>query len=71
MAKDIHDQGYKLVLWHTPWINVKTNPPGEQGFADKIDVEASNYAEAAAAGYFVKNADGTPHVGRGGRARVR
>jgi alpha-D-xyloside xylohydrolase len=64
MVKHIHDQGYKLVLWHTPWINVKSNPPGEAGFAGKIDVESSNYAEAAAAGYFVKNANGTPYVGR-------
>jgi alpha-D-xyloside xylohydrolase len=63
MVKHIHGQGYKLVLWHTPWINVKSNPPGEAGFAGKIDVESSNYAEAAAAGYFVKNANGTPYVG--------
>ncbi len=64
MVKHIHDQGYKLVLWHTPWINVKSDPPHEAGFAGKIDVESSNYAEAAAAGYFVKNANGTPYVGR-------
>jgi alpha-D-xyloside xylohydrolase len=64
MVQHIHDQGYKLVLWHTPWINLRTNPPGEAGFAGKIDVESSNYAEAAAAGYFVKNPDGTPYVGR-------
>ncbi len=64
MVKHIHDAGYKLVLWHTSWINRKTNPPGEAGFSDKIEVEASNYAEAAAAGYFVKDSKGAPYVGR-------
>jgi alpha-D-xyloside xylohydrolase len=64
MVKHLHDEGYKLVLWHTPWINVKSDPPGEQGFAGKIDVTSSNYAEAAALGFFVKNPDGTPYLGR-------
>ena len=63
MVKHLHDEGYKLVLWHTPWINNKTNPPGEKGFEGKIDVESSNYAEAASSGYFVKAADGSPYVG--------
>ncbi|MGO4209930.1 glycoside hydrolase family 31 protein [Terriglobus sp. 2YAB30_2] len=61
--KYVHDNGFKLVLWHTPWINNKTKTPGEAGFADKLDVESSNYKEAAAGGYFVKNEDGTPYVG--------
>ncbi len=64
MVKHLHDEGYKLVLWHTSWINNKTNPPGEKGFAGKIDVESSNYAEAASSGYFVKARDGSPYVGR-------
>ena len=64
MVKHLHDEGYKLVLWHTPWINVKTDPPGEQGFAGKIDVASSNYAEAATSGFFVKNPDGTPYLGK-------
>ncbi len=64
MVKHVHDAGYKLVLWHTSWINQKTNPPREAGFAGKIEDQASNYAEAAAAGYFVKNASGAPYVGR-------
>ena len=64
MVKHLHDEGYKLVLWHTPWINVKSDPPGEKGFAGKIDVESSNYAEAASSGYFVKAPDGSPYVGQ-------
>jgi alpha-D-xyloside xylohydrolase len=64
MIKHLHDEGYKLVLWHTSWINSKSNTPGEPGFADKMQPHAENYDEAAAAGYFVKNPDGTPYVGR-------
>ena len=36
MIAHLHDEGYKLILWHTPWINQKTSVPGEEGFADKI-----------------------------------
>ncbi|WP_263410761.1 glycoside hydrolase family 31 protein [Terriglobus tenax] len=61
--KHVHEEGFKLVLWHTPWINSQTKTPGEPGFADKVDVESSNYKEAAAGGYFVKNEDGSPYVG--------
>jgi alpha-D-xyloside xylohydrolase len=64
MVKYIHDQGFKLVLWHTSWINSKSNPPGEAGFEGKIDPLAENYAEAAEKGLFVKKADGTPYVGK-------
>ena len=61
MIHDLHAAGFKLVLWHTSWINNKTKRPGEVGFADKIDVESSNYKEAAEHGYFVKDAEGRPY----------
>ena len=64
MIKNLHAQGFKMVLWHTPWINTHTNPPGETGFADKIPALAENYAEAAAKGYFIKKSDGSPYVGQ-------
>jgi alpha-D-xyloside xylohydrolase len=64
MVKHIHDEGYKLVLWHTPWINVKSDPPKESGFAAKIAPLAENYQEAADQGLFVKARDGSPYVGR-------
>lgn len=64
MVKYVHDNGYKLVLWHTPWINSKSDPPPEPGFEGKIAPEAENYQEAAGNGFFVKNPDGTPYVGR-------
>jgi alpha-D-xyloside xylohydrolase len=63
MVKDLHAAGFKLVLWHTSWINNETSRPDEEGFADKIDVKSSNYDEAAAHGYFVKDKDGKPYQG--------
>lgn len=64
MVKYIHDNGYKLVLWHTPWINSKSDPPHEKGFDGKMSEKSENYDEAAGNGYFVKNLDGSPYVGR-------
>ncbi len=65
MINHIHGEGFKLVLWHTSWINAKTDVPKEAGFADKIPNDmAENYTEAATKGYFVKMPDGSPYVGR-------
>jgi alpha-D-xyloside xylohydrolase len=64
MVKHIHDEGFKLVLWHTPWINSKSDAPKEAGFEGKIAPLAENYAEAAEQGLFVKNPNGSPYVGR-------
>ncbi len=64
MVKHLHEAGYKLVLWHTPWINTQTDPPGEPGFAGKIAPHSEIYDEAAQHGFFVKRPDGTPYVGR-------
>ena len=63
MVKHVHELGYKFVLWHTPWINSKSDPPSEAGMAGKIDVRSSNYDEASERGYFVKRLDGAPYVG--------
>jgi alpha-D-xyloside xylohydrolase len=64
MITHVHDEGYKLVLWHTSWINTQSNPPGEAGFEGKMLPHAENYDEAASSGYFVKRPDGSPYVGR-------
>jgi alpha-D-xyloside xylohydrolase len=64
MVKHIHDAGFKLVLWHTSWINSKSDPPKEAGFEGKIAPLAENYQEAAEQGLFVKNPNGSPYVGR-------
>ena len=69
MIRHLHQQGFKLVLWHTSWIDNKSNPPGEKGFGgapgevSKLLEKSPNYDEAALNGYFVKNPDGTPWVG--------
>ena len=64
MIAHLHDEGYKLILWHTAWINQKTLRPGEQGFADKIptDIPATNYAEAERNGYFLHRPDGSTYL---------
>jgi len=41
-VKYVHAQGYKLVLWHTPWINSASDPPKEAGFEGKIAPLAEN-----------------------------
>jgi alpha-D-xyloside xylohydrolase len=64
MVKHLHAEGYKLVLWHTSWINSNSDPPKEVGFQGKIAPLSENYREAADQGLFVKNRDGSPYVGR-------
>ena len=64
MAKYIHAQGYKLVLWHTSWIDNHSDPPKEAGFANKMKPESDNYQFAADQGLFVKSAHGGPWQGR-------
>jgi alpha-D-xyloside xylohydrolase len=50
----VHDKGYKLILWHTPWINRETVRPYEVGFAEKLAPgPASNFEEAERLGYFL------------------
>jgi alpha-D-xyloside xylohydrolase len=64
MIARLHDEGYKLILWHTPWINQKSNPPGENGFAGKLILTpTSNFVEAERSGYFVHRPDGSTYIG--------
>ena len=63
MIKHLHEQGFKLVLWHTSWINNKSNPPKEEGFEGKLEEKSPNYDDAAGNGYFVKDLNGAPWVG--------
>jgi alpha-D-xyloside xylohydrolase len=63
MIAHLHDEGYKLILWHTPWINRKTMRPYEQGFADKIpSTPAANFAPAERNGYFLHRPDGSTYI---------
>jgi alpha-D-xyloside xylohydrolase len=63
MIAHIHDEGYKLILWHTPWIDQRNNRPGEQGFAEKLPItQSGNFAEAERAGYFLHRPDGSTYI---------
>ena len=65
MIAHVHDKGYKLVLWHTPWINSETAKPHEDGFAGKLAPgPAANFAEAERLGYFLHRPDGSTYTGR-------
>lgn len=64
LVKYVHGNGYKLVLWHTPWINSKSDPPHEKGFEGKLSEKSENYDDAAGNGLFVKGLDGKPYIGR-------
>ena len=65
MIARVHDRGYKLVLWHTPWINRETAPPYEDGFASKLAPgPAANFAEAERQGYFLHRPDGSTYIGQ-------
>ena len=59
--------GVRTVVWVTPWVNLDSadgqRPPGEE--SERMHREpAPNYAPAAAAGHFLKTADGKPFVAR-------
>lgn len=65
MIARLHDEGYKLVLWHTPWINRQTSPPREQGFGEMLTPgPAANFAEAERQGYFIRRPDGSTYLGQ-------
>lgn len=64
MIARIHARGYKLLVWHTPWINRETKRPYEEGFAEKLAPgAASNFAEADRLGYFLRRTDGSTYIG--------
>ena len=72
MVRHLHEEGYKLVLWHTSWLNQETAVPGEDGFKQKLPTSsAANFAEADKNGYLLHRPDGSTYIapwwkGRGG-----
>lgn len=63
MVRHLHDQGYKMVLWHTSWINAETARPGEDTLQDKIPAAAAaNFGEAAKQGYLLHRPDGSNYI---------
>ena len=72
MVRRIHDLGFKLCLWLTPFINQETLTPSEPELVGKIPLTAAaNFEAARAAGYFLKSGSGDVYLaswwkGRGG-----
>jgi alpha-glucosidase (family GH31 glycosyl hydrolase) len=65
MVKRMRGDGVRTVLWVTPWTNLDSRdgqiPP--QPESERLHREpASNYADGAAAGHYVRDADGEPLV---------
>jgi len=67
MVRELRDDGVRTVLWTTPWVNIGSSegqmPPDAESRA-LHDAPASNYAEGAERGHFVRGADGEPYLGR-------
>lgn len=72
MVRRVHDLGFKLCLWLTPFINQETFRPSEPELVGKIPLTAaSNFEAALQAGYFLRTSSGDVYLtswwkGRGG-----
>jgi alpha-glucosidase (family GH31 glycosyl hydrolase) len=67
MVRRFREAGVRTVVWTTPWTNLESSdgqrapdPESERWSREP----ASNYAEGADAGHFLRNQDGTPYVAR-------
>ena len=65
MIARMRSRGVRTVVWVTPWVNLDSRdgqiPP--QPGSERLHAQpASNYAAGAAAGHFVRGADGEPMV---------
>ncbi|HKV70298.1 MAG TPA: TIM-barrel domain-containing protein [Gemmatimonadales bacterium] len=59
MIRHVHDQGFKLCLWLTAFINKETIKAPEPELVGKIpETEASNYEEGRKNGYFLRDSTG-------------
>ena len=72
MVRHVHDQGFKLCLWLTAFINDTTWKPSEPELVGKIpQTAAATFAAARQAGYLLRNDSGGVYLanwwkGRGG-----
>ena len=67
MIRRFRAAGVRTVVWVTPWVNLDSRDgqiPSDAGSQRLHRGPAPNYAEAARAGYFVRDAAGEPYVGR-------
>ena len=67
LISGLRARGVRTVVWVTPWVNLDSSdgqrPPGSE--SERLHREpAPNYAPAAAAGHFVRDAQGSPFVAR-------
>jgi alpha-glucosidase (family GH31 glycosyl hydrolase) len=67
LVRRMRADGVRTVVWVTPWMNVESidgqRPPGPE--SERMHSEpAPDYAPAADAGHFVRDADGDPFVAR-------
>ena len=67
LIRTMRRAGVRTVVWTTPWTNLDSangqRPP--DAASERLHrAPAPNYAAGAAAGHFVRNADGSPYVGR-------
>ncbi len=67
MLRRFRAAGVRTVVWVTPWVNLDSRDgqiPSDAGSQRLHRGPAPNYAEAARAGYFVRDAADDPYVGR-------
>ncbi len=65
MISSMRADGVRTVVWVTPWVNLdsRNGQIAPQPESERLHSQpASNYAPAAAAGHFVREADGRPFV---------
>ena len=67
LVKGMREDGVRTVVWVTPWVNLESidgqRPPDAE--SERLHAQpASNYAEGAEAGHYVRAANGDPYVGR-------
>ena len=65
MISSMRAAGVRTVVWVTPWVNLDSRGGqiAPQPESERLHSEpAPNYAPAAAAGHFVREADGRPFV---------
>ena len=67
MLDRLRSHDVRTVVWVTPWVNLDSSDGQRPPDADSERLHrepASNYAEGAAGGHFVRGPDGEPHVAR-------
>jgi alpha-glucosidase (family GH31 glycosyl hydrolase) len=67
MVRGFRAAGVRTVVWVTPWVNLESadgQMPPDRESRVLHRAPASNYADGAAGGHYVRNGDGEPYVAR-------